>query len=175
MVLALIFVSTFDNPRLWKMGNMAWFIVTLLDAVFFTASNIFFDVAYFALEQGCLVILFTNFLALVIKAGVASKDSTGSAAYSVALIIVNVLFFLSIWGNAWATAKATFSRRHAQVCARTEPRAAHPVMSRALALLKLDATAPLHPKDPFPQTPVSLFSPPPPCNTGHNAGRGPCR
>lgn len=75
----------------------------------------------FALKQGCLVILFTNFLALVIKAGVASKDSSGSAAYSVALIIVNVLFFLSIWGNAWATAKATFSRRHAQVCGRTEP------------------------------------------------------
>lgn len=59
--------------------------------------------------------MFTNFLALVIKAEVASKDSSGSAVYSMALVIVNVMFFLSIWWNAWMAAKATFSRRHAQV------------------------------------------------------------
>lgn len=77
------------------------------------------------LPQGCLVILFTNFLALVIKAGVASKDSSGSAVYSVALIIVNAMFFLSIWWNAWTTAKATFSRSHAQVRTRILPRVVH--------------------------------------------------
>lgn len=72
------------------------------------------------------MILFTNFLALVIKAGVANKDSSGSAAYSVALVIVNIMFFLSIWWNAWATAKATFSRRHAQVCSPVESGVVHP-------------------------------------------------
>ncbi|CAB1104673.1 unnamed protein product [Ectocarpus sp. CCAP 1310/34] len=65
-------------------------------------------------RTGCLVILFTNFLALVIKSGAADKDSSGSAAYSVALVIVNIMFFLSIWFNACTTAKAMFSRSHAQ-------------------------------------------------------------
>ncbi|CBJ33129.1 asn/thr-rich large protein family protein [Ectocarpus siliculosus] len=65
-------------------------------------------------RTGCLVILFTNFLALVIKSGAADKDSSGSAAYSVALVIVNIMFFLSIWFNACATTKAMFSRSHAQ-------------------------------------------------------------
>lgn len=87
------------------------------------------DKIYLSPQQGCLVILFTNFLALVIKAGVASKDSSGSAAYSVVLIVVNVMFFLSIWGNAWTTAKATFSRSHAQV---REPHRAAPRVGHAV-------------------------------------------
>ena len=61
------------------------------------------------------MIFFTNFLALVIKAEVADKNSAGSAIYSAVLIIVNVMFFLSIWWNTWATMKATFSRRGFQV------------------------------------------------------------
>ncbi|CAM9940108.1 unnamed protein product [Ectocarpus sp. 4 AP-2014] len=65
-------------------------------------------------RTGCLVIFFTNFLALMIKANVASPDSRGSAVYSVVLIVVNVLFFLSIFWNTWAAAKASFSRRHVQ-------------------------------------------------------------
>ncbi|CAM9140361.1 unnamed protein product [Ectocarpus sp. 12 AP-2014] len=65
-------------------------------------------------RTGCLVIFFTNFLALMIKANVASPDSRGSEVYSVVLIIVNVLFFLSIFWNTWAAAKASFSRRHVQ-------------------------------------------------------------
>ncbi|CAM9462085.1 unnamed protein product, partial [Ectocarpus sp. 12 AP-2014] len=65
-------------------------------------------------RTGCLVIFFTNFLALMIKANVASPDSRGCEVYSIVLIIVNVLFFLSIFGNTWAAAKASFSRRHVQ-------------------------------------------------------------
>lgn len=105
------------------------------------------DVPNYILRQGCLVILFTNFLALVIKAGVASKDSSGSAAYSVVLIVVNVMFFLSIWWNAWTTAKATFSRSHAQVRARIAPRVAHAVQqdkvseTRQFGLHTTDSTA----------------------------------
>ena len=67
-------------------------------------------------KQGCLVIFFSNFLALLIKAKVADVDSDGATAYSVGLIIVNIFFFLSIWGNTFATIKATFSRSHVQVC-----------------------------------------------------------
>ena len=59
---------------------------------------------------------FNNFLALVIKAKVADADSDGATAYSVGLIIVNIFIFLSIWGNTFATIKATFSRSHVQVC-----------------------------------------------------------
>ena len=65
--------------------------------------------------KGCLVIFFTDFLALMIKAEVADKDSTSSTIYAVALIMVNIMFFLSIWWNTWATIKATFSRRGFQV------------------------------------------------------------
>lgn len=65
--------------------------------------------------KGCLVIFFTNFLALMIKAEVADADSTESSIYSVVLIMVNIMFFLSIWWNTWATMKATFSRRGFQV------------------------------------------------------------
>lgn len=62
-----------------------------------------------------MVIFFTNFLALMIKAEVANPDSRGSTTYSVVLITVNVLFFLSIWWNAFATIKAVFSTTNVQV------------------------------------------------------------
>ncbi|CAM9095530.1 unnamed protein product, partial [Laminaria digitata] len=62
-------------------------------------------------RTGCLVIFFTNFLALMIKAEVADENSAGSALYAVVLILVNIMFFLSIWWETWATMRATFSRR----------------------------------------------------------------
>lgn len=65
--------------------------------------------------QGCLVIFFSNFLALMIKAELARPDSHSSTVFAVILIIVNVLFFLSIWWNSYASAKAVFSRKHVQV------------------------------------------------------------
>lgn len=65
--------------------------------------------------QGCLVIFFTNFLALMIKAEVANPESNGSAVFAGVLIMVNVLFFLSIWWNTWTIIKATFSKGHVQV------------------------------------------------------------
>ena len=64
--------------------------------------------------KGCLVLFFTNFMALMIKAEVADKDSTGSFIYAVVLIMA-IMFFLSIWWNAWATIKAMFSRGRFQV------------------------------------------------------------
>lgn len=67
-------------------------------------------------KQGCLVIFFMNFLALIISADVADPDSSGLAAYSIGLIAVNIFFVvLSIWWNTWATIKAMFSQRHVQV------------------------------------------------------------
>lgn len=67
-------------------------------------------------KQGSLVIFFTNFLALLIKAGVADPDSKGSAAYAVALIAVNTFFVaMSIWWNTWITIQAMFSQKHVQV------------------------------------------------------------
>ena len=68
-------------------------------------------------KQGCLVIFFTNYLALMIKAELASPDSNSATVYAVGLVIVNVCFFLSIWWNALATVRATFSGSHVQVCA----------------------------------------------------------
>eukprot|EP00904_Undaria_pinnatifida_P010820 jgi/Undpi1/6869/HiC_scaffold_21.g09345.m1 len=65
-------------------------------------------------RTGCLVIFFTNFLALIIQSDLADETSTGSAVYSVLLILVHVFFVLSICWNSWATMKATFSRRHVQ-------------------------------------------------------------
>lgn len=61
------------------------------------------------------MIFFTNFLALMIKAEVADEHSRSSAIYSIVLIMANVMFFLSIWANTWATIKTTFSRRGFQV------------------------------------------------------------
>lgn len=60
-------------------------------------------------SQGCLVIFFTNFLALMVKAEVAESDSNGSTLYAVALVIVNVLLFLSVFWNIWASTEAMFS------------------------------------------------------------------
>lgn len=65
--------------------------------------------------QGCLVIFFSDFLALMIKAEVTDADSNGSALYSVCLVAVNVLLVLSVWWNIWATTSALFSRSHVQV------------------------------------------------------------
>ncbi|CAB1100084.1 unnamed protein product [Ectocarpus sp. CCAP 1310/34] len=61
-------------------------------------------------RTGCLVIFLTNSLA-----NVASPCSRSCEVYSIVLIIVNVLFVLSIFGNTWAAAKASFSRRHDMV------------------------------------------------------------
>ena len=67
-------------------------------------------------KQGCLVIVLTNFLALIITADVADPDSKGLAAYSIGLIAVNIFFvIMSIWWNTWATIKAMFSAKHVQV------------------------------------------------------------
>lgn len=61
-------------------------------------------------KHGSLVIFFTNFLALLIKAGVADPDSKGSVAYAVALIAVDIFFV------TWVTIiQAMFSQRHVQV------------------------------------------------------------
>ncbi|CAM9117823.1 unnamed protein product, partial [Laminaria digitata] len=60
----------------------------------------------------CLVIFFTNFLALIIQVKLADENSRGSAVYSVLLILVRVFFFLSICWDTWATMKATFDRGH---------------------------------------------------------------
>ena len=64
--------------------------------------------------KGCLVLFFTNFMALMIKAKVADKDSTGSFIYAMVLIMA-IMFCLSIWWNAWVTIKAMFSRGRFQV------------------------------------------------------------
>ena len=61
------------------------------------------------------MIFFTNFLALMIKAEVADEHSAGSAIYSVVLILVNILYFLSIWWNTWATTRLACTRRGFQV------------------------------------------------------------
>ncbi|CAM9359250.1 unnamed protein product [Sphacelaria rigidula] len=65
-------------------------------------------------RTGCWVIFFSNFLALVIKVGIADANSRSSAIFSVMLILVNVLLFLSIWCNTWASIGVLFSSRHIQ-------------------------------------------------------------
>ncbi|CAM9792189.1 unnamed protein product [Ascophyllum nodosum] len=65
-------------------------------------------------RTGCLVIFFTNFLALMIEANVTESDSNDATVYSIVLIIVHILFGLSIWGNTLATIMATFSKKHVQ-------------------------------------------------------------
>ncbi|CAM9236456.1 unnamed protein product, partial [Sphacelaria rigidula] len=65
-------------------------------------------------RTGCWVIFFSNFLALVIKVGIADANSRSSAIFSVMLILVNVLLFLSIWCNTWASIGVLFSSRHVQ-------------------------------------------------------------
>ena len=61
------------------------------------------------------MIFFSNFLALTIKAEVASANSSGSAVYSVVLVVANALFFLAIFGNSWAAAKLTLKTSDAAV------------------------------------------------------------
>ena len=67
-------------------------------------------------EQGSLVTFFTNFLALMIKAEVADKNSNDAMLYSLGLVIVNIFFVLSICWNTWATIKVFLSPRHVQAC-----------------------------------------------------------
>eukprot|EP00752_Nemacystus_decipiens_P010943 g9725.t1 len=62
-------------------------------------------------RTGCLLIFFTNFLALTIKAEVASPESSGSTAYSVVLVIANVCFFLAAFSNTWFVAKDAMAKR----------------------------------------------------------------
>lgn len=65
--------------------------------------------------QGCLLIFFTNFLGLMIKAGVSDRNNERTETLSVILIIVHVFFFLSIWWNSYASVTAMFSANHIQV------------------------------------------------------------
>lgn len=64
------------------------------------------------------MIFFTNFLAVIIQAEFADRNSNSSTVYSVLLILVHVFFILSICWNSLATMKATLSRRHVQVWSR---------------------------------------------------------
>ena len=66
-------------------------------------------------QQGCLLIFFTNFLALTIKAGVTSPESSGSTAYSVVLVIANACFFLAAFSNTWFVAKDLIGKRDVTV------------------------------------------------------------
>ena len=66
-------------------------------------------------QQGCLLIFFTNFLALTIKAGVTSPESGGSTAYSVVLVIANACFFLAAFSNTWFVAKDLIGKRDVTV------------------------------------------------------------
>lgn len=65
--------------------------------------------------QGCIVIFLSNFLALLLEAELLDAEESGSRAFSAALVIVHVLFFLSIWWNAYVSVKVMFSRSHVQV------------------------------------------------------------
>ncbi|CAM9452577.1 unnamed protein product [Choristocarpus tenellus] len=62
-------------------------------------------------RTGCMVIFFTNFLALMIQAEVASPDSDSGIIYSVLLVLVNLLLVLSVWWQTWVTISAIFSRK----------------------------------------------------------------
>lgn len=66
-------------------------------------------------QQGCLVVFFTNFLALIIQAEVAQADSSSSAAYSVVLIIVQMLFVLSIFYSSYTETRAGLNITYPQV------------------------------------------------------------
>lgn len=61
------------------------------------------------------MIFFSNFLGLMIKAEVTSAESRSSFIFSVVLIMVHILFFFSIWGNAYVSVKFMFSRDNVQV------------------------------------------------------------
>ncbi|CAM9776714.1 unnamed protein product, partial [Sphacelaria rigidula] len=66
-------------------------------------------------RTGCLVIFFSNFLALTIKAGILDADSITSTTFAVALVVVNVLLFLSVWWSSWVSAGAMSSEDDIQV------------------------------------------------------------
>lgn len=66
-------------------------------------------------RSGCLVIFFSIFLALMIKAGIVDVDSITSTTFGVALVVVNVLLFLSIWLSSWVSAGAMFGEDHVEV------------------------------------------------------------
>lgn len=69
--------------------------------------------------QGCLVIFLSNFLALLLEAEILEVDDAGSTTFSVALVTVHVLFFLSIWWNAYVSMRVMLSRSHVQVSPRS--------------------------------------------------------
>lgn len=51
----------------------------------------------------------------MIKVGIADANSRTSTLFSVLLILINVLLFLSIWCNTWASIGALLSSRHVEV------------------------------------------------------------
>lgn len=61
------------------------------------------------------MIFFCNFLALMIKAGVAHPEDSSTEVFAVILVIVNICFFLSIWWNAYASARVMCSLSHVQM------------------------------------------------------------
>lgn len=93
-------------------------------------------------RQGCLLIFFTNFLALTIKAGVASPDSSGSSTYAVVLVIANACFFLAAFSNTWFLAKDAMAKRHVTVRARSCVPAKLRIVSTAesVVLFQLDGS-----------------------------------
>ena len=74
-----------------------------------------FNVLSTTKRQGCLLIFFTNFLALTIKAEVTSPDSHAGTAYSVVLVIANVCFFLAAFSNMWLADKDVIANRYIPV------------------------------------------------------------
>lgn len=51
----------------------------------------------------------------MIKAEVADPESRGSMIYAFVLIVVNVLFFISIWWDMWLSIKASLCAGSFQV------------------------------------------------------------
>lgn len=93
--------------------------------------NTFRQLSAFTKKKGCLLIFFSNFLALTVKAEVASPNSSGSAAYSNVLVIVNLLFFMSVFVNTWAATQEVVANK--DVAVRFPP--------AARVLYRLDATS----------------------------------
>ena len=66
-------------------------------------------------KKGCLLIFFSNFLALTIKAEVASPTSSGSTVYSIVLVICNLMFFMAVFLNTWAATKEAVANKDVTV------------------------------------------------------------
>ncbi|CAM9127983.1 unnamed protein product [Choristocarpus tenellus] len=66
-------------------------------------------------RTGCLVIFFTNFLGLMIKAEVAVTESDESAIYAVLLIIANVFLLISVWCSTWVSLSAALRPKNIQL------------------------------------------------------------